>query len=92
MPFRLKKSGATYQRSINKMFKDMIRKTMEVYIDDMLVKRLKALDHIAHLEEVCDILRKYRMMINPSKCIFGISSGKFLGFLVTKQRIEKNLD
>ena len=52
MPFGLKNTGATYQRLVNKMFKEMIGKTMEVYIDDMLVQSLKADDHIAHLEEV----------------------------------------
>ena len=72
------------------MFKELIGKTMEVYIDDMLIKSIKAADHIAHLEEAFDILRKHRMMLNPSKCIFGVSSGKFLGFLVTKRWIEAN--
>ncbi|GFZ19982.1 hypothetical protein Acr_28g0006870 [Actinidia rufa] len=65
---------------------------MEVYIDDMLVKSLQAHNHIAHLEEAFDILRRHRMMLNPSKCIFGVSSGKFLGFLVTKRGIEVNPD
>ncbi|GFZ19275.1 hypothetical protein Acr_27g0010140 [Actinidia rufa] len=68
------------------------KKTMEVYIDDMLVKSLQAHNHIAHLEEAFDILRRHRMMLNPSKCIFGVSSGKFLGFLVTKRGIEVNPD
>ena len=84
MPLGLKNTGATYQRLVNKMFKEMIGKKMEVYIDDILVKSLKAADHIAHLEEAFGILRKHRVMLNPSQCIFGISSGKFLGFLVTK--------
>ena len=56
MPFGLKNAGATYQRLVNKMFKEMIGKTMEVYIDDMLVKSLKAADHVAHLEEMFVIL------------------------------------
>ncbi|GFY87150.1 hypothetical protein Acr_05g0007890 [Actinidia rufa] len=53
---------------------------------------LHAQNHIAHLEEAFDILRRHRMMLNPSKCIFGVSSGKFLGFLVTKRGIEVNPD
>ena len=65
---------------------------MKVYIYDMLVKSLKATDHIAHLEEAFGVLRKHRMMLNPSKCIFRITSGKFLGFLVTKRGIEANTD
>ena len=72
------------------MLKEMIGKTMEVYIDDMLIKSVKAANHITHLEEAFDILRKYRMMLNPSKCIFGVSSRNFLGFLVMKQGIEAN--
>lgn len=92
MPFGLKNTGATYQRLVNKMFNAQIGKTMEVYIDDMLVKSLQAHNHIAHLEEAFDILRRHRMMLNPSKCIFGVSFGKFLGFLVTKRGIEVNPD
>ena len=92
MPFGLKNAEATYQRLVNKIFKELIGKTMEVYIDDILIKSIKAANHIAHLEEAFDILRKHRMMLNPSKCIFGVSSGKFLGFLVTKRGIEANPD
>ena len=66
------------------MFKELIEKIIEIYIDDMLVKTFKADDHVAHLEVTFRILRKHRMMPNPSKCIFDISSGKFLSFLVTK--------
>ena len=62
----------------------MIKKTIEVYIDDMLVKSLKTANHIAHLEEMFGILQKHRMILTPSKYIFGVSSGKFLSFLVTK--------
>ena len=90
MPFGLKNARATYQRLVNKMFKETIGKTMEVYINDMLVKSLRVADHIAHLEEAFGILRKHQMMLNHFKCIFGIYSGKFLGFLVTKQGIEVN--
>ena len=92
MPFGLKNVWATYQRLVNKMFKELIGKTMEVYIDDMLIKSLKVEDHISHLEEAIGVLRKHQMMLNPSKCILGVSSDKFLGFLVTKQEIEANSD
>ncbi|GFZ05230.1 hypothetical protein Acr_17g0008020 [Actinidia rufa] len=90
MPFGLKNTEATYQ-IVNKMFKEMIGKTMEVDIDDMLVKSLKAGDHIAHMREAFSVLRKHHMMLNPSKCIFGVSSRKFLGFPVTKCGIEVRL-
>ena len=90
MPFGLKNARATYQRLVNKMFKELIEKTMEVYIDDVLVKSLKAPDHIAYLDETFGILWKHRMMLKMSKCIFGVSSSKFLGFLVTKCGIKAN--
>lgn len=92
MPFGLRNAGATYQRLVNKMFKAQIGKTMEVYIDDMLVKSLKATWHITHLQETFDILRKYGMRLNPTKCIFGVTYGKFLRYLVTKRGIEANPD
>nr|XP_016436972.1 PREDICTED: RNA-directed DNA polymerase homolog [Nicotiana tabacum] len=83
MPFELKNAGATYQRLVTKMFKEQLGKTMEVYIDDMLVKSTKKEDHIDHLKDAFEILRQYRMKLNPEKCAFGVTSGKFLGFLVS---------
>ncbi|KAL5580701.1 hypothetical protein UlMin_013143 [Ulmus minor] len=90
MPFGLKNAGATYQRLVNKMFKDQIGKTMKVYVDDMLVKSLKTEEHIQNLRETFEILRRYKMKLNPSKCAFGVSSGKFLGFMVNHRGIEAN--
>uniref|UniRef100_A0A5B7BB47 Reverse transcriptase domain-containing protein n=1 Tax=Davidia involucrata TaxID=16924 RepID=A0A5B7BB47_DAVIN len=88
MPFGLKNAGATYQRLVNKMFQRQIGETMEVYIDDMLVKSLRAEDHITHLSETFTILRQHKMKLNPSKCLFGVTAGKFLGFLVSQRGIE----
>jgi len=79
MPFGLKNAGSTYQRLVNKMFKDQIGKTMEVYIDDMVVKSKEAGMHLDHLAATFDTLREYKMKLNPSKCSFGVSSGKFWG-------------
>ncbi|XP_056864128.1 uncharacterized protein LOC130511242 [Raphanus sativus] len=90
MPFGLKNAGATYQRLVNRMFADQLGKTMEVYIDDMLVKSLRADDHLAHLKECFAILNKYGMKLNPAKCTFGVSSGEFLGYIVTQRGIEAN--
>ncbi|KAG7538977.1 Integrase catalytic core [Arabidopsis suecica] len=90
MPFGLKNAGATYQRLVNKMFHEHLGKTMEVYIDDMLVKSLKKEDHIKHLEECFEILNRYQMKLNPAKCTFGVPSGEFLGYIVTKRGIEAN--
>ena len=88
MPFGLKNAGATYQRLVNKMFQEKLGDTMEVYIDDMLVKSLKAEDHITHLRDAFQILREYKMKLNPTKCSFGVTSGKFLGYIVTQRGIE----
>ena len=57
---------------------------MEVYIDDMLVKSLRVEDHIKQLKQSFEVLRKYNMKLNPTKCVFGVTSGKFLGYVVTK--------
>ncbi|KAK0570756.1 hypothetical protein LWI29_005946 [Acer saccharum] len=92
MPFGLKNAGATYQRLVNKMFAKMLGSTMEVYIDDMLVKSLVAQQHIDHLRQSFDVLDQYGMKLNPTKCSFGVSSGKFLGYLVTQRGIEANPD
>ena len=83
MPFGLKNVGSTYQRLVNMMFADQIGRTMEIYIDDMLVKSLEAEDHISHLQQAFSTLRKYNMKLSPAKCSFGVSSGKLLGYIVT---------
>ena len=82
MPFDLKNARATYQRLVNMMFKGLIGKMMEVYVDNMLVKSKVAEDHIKHLGQMFKILRKYQMKLNPLTCAFGVSLGKFLGFMV----------
>ena len=92
MPFGLKNAGATYQRLVNRMFQKQIGATMEVYIDDMLVKSTTVDLHIAHLSEAFQILRNYNMKLNPAKCAFGVSAGKFLGFIVNHRGIEANPD
>ena len=92
MPFGLKNVGATYQRLMNKMFQNQIRRNVEVYIDDMLVKMKNKANHLEDLEETFETLRQYRMKLNPSKCVFGVSSGKFLGFMVSQRGIEVNPD
>ncbi|XP_026442187.1 uncharacterized protein LOC113341579 [Papaver somniferum] len=82
--------GATYQHLVDHMFKDLIGKSMEVYIDDMVVKSEQKESHFLDFQKTFDILRKYRMKLNPAKCSFGLSSGKFLGYLMTPRGIEAN--
>ena len=90
MPFRLKNVGATYQRLVNKMFNKQISRNMEVYVDDMLVKSKEELTHLDDLREMFATLKQYQMKLNPSKCVFGVASGKFLGFMVSQRGIEAN--
>ena len=92
MPFGLKNTGATYQRLVNRMLQKQIGTSMEVYIDNMLVKSTTAELHIAHLFEAFQILREYNMKLNPAKCASGVSVGKFLGFIVNNRGIEANPD
>ena len=82
MSFGLKNAGATYQRLLNTMFTDLIGKSMEVYVDDMLVKSKRVGDHAKHLKQMFNILWKYQMKLNPLKCAFRVGLGKFLGFIV----------
>ncbi|KAL2231990.1 UNVERIFIED_CONTAM: Retrovirus-related Pol polyprotein from transposon opus [Sesamum indicum] len=90
MPFGLKNAGATYQRLVNKMFGDLLGKTMEVYVDNMLVKSKRSQDHLENLAQAFNIMRVYGMKLNPDKCTFGVGGGKFLGYMVSEQGIEVN--
>ncbi|KAK0585667.1 hypothetical protein LWI29_032085 [Acer saccharum] len=90
MPFGLKNAGATYQRLVNKMFARQIGKNMEVYVDDMLTKSVTADKHVDDLRETFDVLTRYGMKLNPVKCVFGVPSGRFLGYQVHQRGIEVN--
>ena len=82
MPFGLKNAGATYQRLMNKMFAQQIGRNVQVYVDDKLVKSLREDDHLDNLKETFDTLKSYNMKLNPNKCTFRVTVGKFLGFMV----------
>ena len=75
---------------MTKIFQPLIGKTMEVYIDDMLIKIKERPDHTKHLQETFALLHMNGMKLNPLKCAFGVSSAKFLGFMVTQRGIEAN--
>ena len=72
------------------MFNDLIGKSIEVYVDDMLVKFKMVEDHAEHLKQMFNILRMYQMKLNPLKYAFGVGSSKFLGFMVNQCGIEAN--
>ena len=88
MPFGLKNAGATYQRAMTTLFHDMMHKEIEVYVDDMIVKSRTEVEHVEHLLTLFQRLRKYKLRLNPNKCIFGVRSGNLLGFVVNERGIE----
>ena len=68
---------------MNKMFAHQLGRNVQVYVDDMLVKSVRENDHLSDLQEIFDTLRSYNMKLNPSKCVFGVIAGKFLGFMMS---------
>ncbi|XP_065633577.1 uncharacterized protein LOC136069222 [Quercus suber] len=92
MPFGLKNAGSTYQRMMTRIFEPQLGRNIEIYIDDMMVKRKVVAEHVKDLESTFEVLRKYKLRLNTSKCSFGVGSGKFLGYMVTHRRIEVNPD
>ena len=75
---------------MNKMFTQQIGRNVQVYVDDMLVKSRREEDHLGDLKETFDTLHSYNMKLNPGKCAFGVTAGKFLGFMVSQRGIEAN--
>ena len=92
MTFGLKNAGATYQRAMNLIFHELLGNTVEVYIDDIVVKSAEFSSHIANLRKAFDKMRQYGLKMNPRKCAFGVSAGKFLGFVIHEHGIEIDPD
>ena len=88
MPFGLKNVRATYQRAMVTLFNDMMHKEIEVYVDEMIAKSHTARDHLVDLRKLFKHLIKYRLRLNPNKCVFRASLGKFLGFIVSQRGIK----
>jgi hypothetical protein len=88
MTFGLKKAGATYQRAMNYIFHELIGKIVEIYIDDVVIKSLNHDSHLKDVKRILECTRKHGLKMNPNKCAFGVSAGKFLGFLVHEGGIE----
>ena len=74
------------------MFEPQLSMSIEVYIDNMVVKSKVVPEHVGNLRNIFEILRKYKLCLNASKCSFGVGSGKFLGYTVTHRGIEVNPD
>ena len=77
---------------MTKMFEPQLSMSIEVYIDDMVVKSKVVPEHVENLTNIFEILRKYKLCLNASKFSFGVGSGKFLGYTVTHRGIEVNPD
>jgi len=90
MPFGLKNAGSTYQHLMDRVFQPLLGRTVEVYVDDIIVKSPNPKQHSADLAEVFQALRTYNIKLNPEKCTFGVDGGKFLGFMLTQRGIETN--
>jgi hypothetical protein len=83
MSFGLRNEGATYQRCMQHVFGDHIGRTVEAYVDDIVVKTRKVDDLVNDLRIVFDCLRANGVKLNPEKCVFGVSRGMLLGHIVS---------
>jgi hypothetical protein len=90
MPYGLKNALSTFVCAMHKTFSDLIRDLVEVYIDDIIVKVKSCASLLDNLALVFDRLRLTRTKLNPDKCVFGVTVGKLLGFLVSYRGIETN--
>jgi hypothetical protein len=88
MTFGLKNAGATYQRAMNLIFHELLGIIVEVYIDDIVVKLASLGSHLANLCLAYEKMCQYGLKMNPLKCAFGVSAGKFLGFIIHEHDIE----
>ena len=77
---------------MTRIFEPQLRKNIEVYIENMVVKSKVVFEHVGDLKNIFEILRKHKLRLNVSKCSFGVGSDKFLGYMVTHHGIEVNLD
>jgi hypothetical protein len=90
MPYSMRNALSTFVRAMSKTFGDLIRDRIEIYVDDIMVKTKRGLTLVEDLTLVFDKLRATRTKLNPDKCVFGVSAGEFLGFLVSHRGIEAN--
>ena len=92
MPLGLKNAGATNQRMVTIIFHDIMYKEVEVYVDDMMVKPKTKEGHPAALEKFLIKVKKYILRLNPKKCVFEVTSGKMLGYIISQNGIEVDPD
>jgi hypothetical protein len=87
MTFGPKNGGSTYQKCIHIILEPQIRRNVEPYIDDVVVKSKKRGDLLDDLKKTFNNLHKYKMMLNPTKYVFGVSSGKLLSYMISSRMI-----
>ena len=92
MSFGLKNAMSTYQKMMTRMFEPKLGKSIEVYINDMVIKSKLVYEHVGDLESIFEILKKHKLHLNTSKCSFSVGSDKFLGYMVTHHGIKVNPD
>jgi hypothetical protein len=90
MTFGLKNASATYQRAMNLIFHDLLGIIVQFYIDDIIVKSDSMDNHLANLRLVLERMHQRALKMNPLKYAFGVSAGKFLGFVINEHDIEIN--
>ena len=88
MTFGLKNAGATYRRAMNLIFHDLLGVILEVYVDDIVIKSADLSHHLADLKLALERMRRYGLKMNPLKCAFGVSAGKFLDFIIHEKDID----
>ena len=88
MPYGLKNDGETYQRAMTYIFHDYMHDILEDYVDDLLAKSKTRKQHPEILIKIFDRLLQFNVCLNPKKCVFGVTLGKLLGFIVSQRGIE----
>src|SRR3989337_4174658 len=92
MPFGLKSAGSTFARAVQNGFEPQLHRNVEAYMHDIVVKTKDKATLIQDLKETFANMRKINLKLNPEKCVFGVPSGKLLGFFVSQRGIEANPD
>src|SRR5215216_6498764 len=92
MPFGLKSTGSTFARAMQIGFEPHLHRNIEACMDHIVVKTKDRSTLIQDLEETFANLRQINLKLNPEKCVFGVPSGKLLGFFVSHRGIEANPD
>jgi hypothetical protein len=92
MSFEFKSAGATYQKGIQQCLHSQLECNVEAYVDDVVVRTQEDEGLIFYLAKTFDNMRKFKMKLNPEKCTFGVPSGKLLRYMVSRRRINPNLE